>query len=122
MSQSTKINVAKALTSQIHVTEEAIDTALAEAAQLIEAYVSSRRAIRQSAMIACEAHESTLKAMMALNTAQMHMRDAHQALSGIQMRIGIRSDGIIPPFDKPDDPNTPGNGGITNQAETAAAA
>ena len=115
MSQTTKINVAKALTSQLHVTEEAIDTALAEAAHLIETYVTSRRAIRQSAMIACEAHDSTLKAMMALNAAQMHMREAHQALSRIQTQIGIRSDAIIPPFDKPDDPNHPGNGGISNR-------
>ncbi len=117
MSKQTKINVAKALTAQLHVTEEAIDTALSEAAHLIEAYVSSRRAIRQSAMVAGEAHGFTLQAMMALNIAQGHMTSAHQALSRIQAQIGLAADDIIPPFDKPKDPNTPGNGGNSNRRD-----
>ena len=112
MSQETKINVAKALTVQLHVTEEAIDTALSEAAHLIETYISSRRAVRMSAMISGDVHESTLKAMMALNAAQQHMADAHRGLSLVQKQVGIRADAIIPPFDKPD-PKDPGNGGIT---------
>ena len=113
MSQETKINVAKALTVQLHVTEEAIDTALSEAAHLIETYISSRRAVRMSAMISGDVHESTLKAMMALNTAQQHMADAHRGLSLVQQQVGIRAGVIIPPFDKPD-PDDPGNGGITS--------
>ena len=119
MSHSTKVNVAKALTVQLHVTEEAIDTALSEAAQLIETYVSSRRAIRQSAQIGGEAHENTLRAMLALNSAQQYMTAAHQALSRIQAEIGLAVDDIIPPFDKPKDPNTPGNGGVTNARRAA---
>lgn len=114
MSHTTKLNVAKSLTAQLHVTEEAIDTALSEAAHLIEAYISSRRAVRQSAMIAGEAHHETLQAMLALNAAQSHMTAAHKALSRIQAEIGIAAQEIIPPFDKPKDPNTPGNGGVTN--------
>ena len=118
MSQDTKVNVAKALTVQLHVTEEAIDTALSEAAHLIEAYITSRRAVRMSAMISGDVHEHTLKAMMALNTAQQHMADAHRGLSLVQKQVGIRADAIIPPFDKPD-PKDPGNGGITNATFTA---
>ena len=114
MSQETKINVAKALTVQLHVTEEAIDTALSEAAHLIETYISSRRAVRMSTMISGDVHESTLKAMMALNAAQQHMTDAHRGLSLVQAQVGIRADAIIPPVDKPD-PKDPGNGGITGE-------
>ncbi len=119
MSHTTKVNVAKALTHQLHVTEEAIDTALSEAAHLIETYVSSRRAIRQSAQIGGDAHENTLRAMLALNSAQQYMTAAHQALSRVQAQVGLTAQEIIPPFDKPDDPNTPGNGGISNARRPA---
>ena len=115
MSKEKTINVAKALTVQLHATEEAIDTALAEAAHLIETYVTSRRAIRMSAMISGDVHENTIKAMMALNTAQQHMTAAHYGLSRVQKQVGIRADVIIPPFDKPD-PDDPGNGGISQTA------
>ncbi len=121
MSRETRLNIAKAITAQLHVTEEAIDTALGEAAHLIESYVSSRRALRQSAMIAGEAHENTLKAMLALNAAQHHMTAAHKSLSRVQAQIGLAADAIIPPFDKPKDPNDPGNGGISNALTGLAA-
>ncbi len=115
MSRDKNLNVARALTVQLHVAEEAIDTALSEAAQLIEAYVTSRRAVRLSATAVGEVHESTLKAMMALHAAQTHMTTAHAALSALQPKIGIAASEIVPPFDKPKDPNDPGNGGISNR-------
>ncbi|MEI9902856.1 MAG: hypothetical protein WDN06_01900 [Asticcacaulis sp.] len=114
MSLQTKINVAKALTAQLHVTEEAIDTALSEAAHLVEAYISSRRAVRLAATAGGDVHENTLKAMLALHAAQAHMTAAHQGLTRVQGEIGLSKGAIIPPFDKPDDPNDPGNGGISN--------
>jgi len=40
MSPDKTINVARAVMSQLHSTEEAIDTALGEAANLMETYVS----------------------------------------------------------------------------------
>lgn len=102
MSKEKTINVAKALTVQLHVTEEAIDTALGEAAHLIETYITSRRAIRMSATISGDVHENTLKAMMALNAAQQHMTAAHQGLTRVQKQLHIEAGAIIPPFDKPD--------------------
>lgn len=118
MSKEKTINVAKALTVQLHATEEAIDTALTEAAHLIETYVTSRRAIRMSTVISGDVHENTIKAMMALNTAQQHMTAAHNGLVRVQKQVGLSADAIIPPYDKPD-PDDPGNGGITqtDQAE-----
>ncbi len=112
MSKEKTINVAKALAAQLHATEEAIDTALSEAAHLIETYVTSRRAIRMSTVISGDVHENTIKAMMALNAAQQHMTAAHNGLTRVQKQVGIRADAIIPPYDKPD-PSDPGNGGIT---------
>ena len=120
MSKERTLNVAKALTMQLHVTEEAIDTALSEAAQLMEAYVTSRRAVRVSATAVGEVHGSTLKAMMALHAAQTHMTAAHAALSALQPKVGLAAEDIVPPFDKPKDPNDPGNGGISNACAVPA--
>ena len=117
MSKEKTINVAKALTVQLHATEEAIDTALSEAAHLIETYVTSRRAIRMSATISGEVHESTLKAMMALNAAQQHMTAAHQGLTRVQKQLHLEPDAIVPIYDKPP-ADDPGNGGVTRNQGT----
>ena len=101
MSKEKKINVAKALSVQLHATEEAIDTALAEAANLIETYVTSRRAIRMSTIIGNDVHQNTLKAMMALSTAQQHMTAAHANLSLVQEQVGLGNVAILPADDKP---------------------
>jgi hypothetical protein len=85
MSKQRKINVAKALAVQLHATEEAIETALAEAAHLIETYVSSRRAIRLSTVAVNEVYQNTLEAMQALNGAQARMTTAHNALAKLQL-------------------------------------
>ncbi|MBW8733488.1 MAG: hypothetical protein JF571_04110 [Asticcacaulis sp.] len=111
MRKERTLNVARALASQLHATEEAIDTALSEAAHLIEAYVTSRRAIHMSATLPGEVHENTLKAMLALNTAQQYMTAAHNELSRIQERVGITS--IVNPDDQKF-PDNPGKSGITD--------
>lgn len=103
MSNVKTINVAKAVQVQIHATEEAIDTALGEAANLMEAYITSRRALRLSAMSSTDVHDNTLKAMQALNEAQRYMTAAHKGLSRIQKHIGIDPALMIPPYDKEDD-------------------
>ena len=101
MSKEKKTNIAKALASQLHVTEEAIDTALAEAANLIETYVMSRRAIHMSTIIGNDVHQNTLKAMMALSTAQQHMTAAHANLTLVQSQVGLGHVAILPAGDKP---------------------
>jgi hypothetical protein len=101
MSKEKKTNIAKALASQLHVTEEAIDTALAEAANLIETYVTSRRAIHMSTIIGNDVHQNTLKAMMALNTAQQHMTAAHANLTLVQQQVGLGHVAVLPANDKP---------------------
>lgn len=100
MRKERTLNVAKALAAQLHATEEAIDTALSEAAHLIDAYVTSRRAIHMSTMVPGKVHENTLKAMMSLNTAQQHMAAAHGELMRIQKRWNISAS--MNPFDGKD--------------------
>jgi len=86
----------------LHTTEEAIDTALAQAANLVETYITSRRAVHVSTVSGNNVHQSTLKAMMALSEAQKHMSEAHNYLSAIaeDMGIDIKAAGGVP---KPDD-------------------
>ena len=120
LSREKKINVARALASQLHTTEEAIDTALTEAAHLIETYVTSRRAVRMSTVISGDVHHNTLQAMLALNAAQQHMTAAHDGLIEVQAQIGLGDVMVGEPDDKPD----PKKGGVTpsipRQAEIAA--
>jgi len=119
MSNQTKINVARALAQQLHTTEEAIETALAEAAYLIETYVNSRRAIRLSTVAVNDIYQNTLEAMQALNTAQTHMTDAHNALVRLQARIGLNDTVVVPIDDKPD-PDSPGNTTPSGRLVTAS--
>ncbi len=122
MSKERKINVAKALATQLHTAEEAIDTALSEAAHLIETYVTSRRAIRMSTVISGDVHQSTLQAMLALNTAQRHMTDAHEGLKTVQSQVGLGGVMVVPPNDKPDPKHgDPNDGGITSAMAVGAA-
>jgi len=99
MRKERTLNVAKALAAQLHATEEAIDTALSEAAHLIDAYVTSRRAIRMSTTVPGDVHENTLKAMMALNSAQQYMTAAHEGLNDLRERIGLDISNIVPSED-----------------------
>jgi len=114
MPNEKKISVAKGLTTQLHATEEAIDTALAEAAQLIETYVTARRAIRMSTIVGGDVHQHTLQAMLALNTAQQHMAAAHEGLVRVQQQIGLGATAVAPVIDKP----KPGTSGDTFLRET----
>ena len=121
MSKQRKINVAKALAVQLHATEEAIETALAEAAHLIEAYVNSRRAIRLSTVAVNEVYHNTLEAMQALNAAQARMTSAHHALAGLQVRIGLDDTMVAPVDDKPVPGSSGDNGVSTREAAYAPA-
>ncbi|MGA9659137.1 MAG: hypothetical protein WBQ60_08570 [Asticcacaulis sp.] len=112
MSKEKKLSIAKGLSAQLHATEEAIDTAMAEAANLIETYVTSRRAIRMSTMIGNEVHQNTLKAMMALNSAQTYMTAAHENLTLVQTQVGLGAHAIMPATDKP-----PRGAGVDNEPE-----
>jgi hypothetical protein len=102
MSKETKIKVARELASQLSLTEESIDTAMSEAAQLIEACVSSRRAVRLSSTEGQDVYRHTLEAMQALAVAQAKMADAHAGLKRMQQYIGIGSVAVIPLGDKPE--------------------
>jgi enamine deaminase RidA (YjgF/YER057c/UK114 family) len=116
LNRERKLNVAKALATQLHTAEEAIDTALSEAANLIEAYVSSRRAVHMSTIVANDVHQNTLKAMLALNDAQRHMSQAHEGLVVVKDYAGLAT-ATLPANDKPPPPPPGGGGGVTSDPQ-----
>jgi hypothetical protein len=100
MTKEKKTNIAKALTAQLRTAEGAIDTALSESANLIEACISSRRAIHISTISGVDVHKNTLKAMTALAEAQTHMSATHAVLDELRNSLGLTTL-IAPIFDKP---------------------
>jgi hypothetical protein len=100
MSTEKTINVARAVQVQIHAAEEAIDTALGEAAHLMETYITSRRALELSPARSTEINANTLKAMQALNEAQAYMAEAHRGLTRIRKHIGVPA-AVMPFEDSP---------------------
>lgn len=119
MSIEKTASVARAVHAQLHTAEEAIDTALAEAANLLETYVTSRRALQMAAMTATDVHENTLKAMQALNEAQVYMTAAHKGLSRIEKRLAIPAHLGVNPYDKDErEPDRP-QGRLVQSREVA---
>lgn len=116
MSREKRINVAKALSVQLKATEESIDTAMTEAAHLIETYVTSRRAVRLSTVVGGDVHQNTLKAMMALNTAQQHMTAAHTGLREVQDVAGLGAV-MVGEGDDKGPPKPPHGGGVSTEME-----
>lgn len=106
MSTEKTVNVARAVQTQIRAAEEAIDTALGEAAHLMETYITSRRALELCPARATEVNENTLKAMQALNEAQGYMAEAHRGLTRIRKHIGIPA-AMMPIDDSPKDGDKP---------------
>lgn len=104
-----KIKIARNLMTQLHVTEESIDTALSMSAQLIETYIESRRAVKLSTVVGPSIHAHTLKAMTALANAQAHMSAAHAELKILQDDMGL-SMLIGPVIDKPSERDKKQNG------------
>jgi hypothetical protein len=117
MSNEKAINVARAVQTQVHAAEEAIDTALGEAANLIETCVTSRRALQLCAARSTDIHENTLKAMLALNEAQTYMAEAHKGLSRIRRQIGVPA-AMMPLKDSPG--STPEEGASQPSGRLAA--
>ena len=99
--KSKRLNIAKALASQLHVAEEAVDTAMQESANLVEACISSRRAVGVSTVVGTDVHKHVLLAMAKMNEAQSDLKLAHQSLSEIGESLGMP---ITVAFPLPKDP------------------
>ena len=123
MSREPRVSVARTVTSQLHIAEEAIDSALTEAAALLESCITARRTLRISTLVTTKVNDSTLRAMQALQDAQAHMADAHRELSVIQKQFRLEPSAHVPPYDPNKGPEggggSGGGAGVTNSRRDA---
>ena len=71
--------------------EEAIDLALARAAELTSTMVSARFDAKLSAIVAQDAFEGSASAVAALARARADIVETHKRLSEAQVQIGLRT-------------------------------
>jgi len=86
-----KVFVAQRVASKLSTTEEAVDTAMAEAAELMSEMLKARQDVQVSMVFADEAQAKLMEAMKALSEARSAMVSVHNELNEAKLRLGIRT-------------------------------
>ncbi len=86
-----KVLVAQTVANRLFATENAIDTALMEASQLLQAMLQARQDLGLSAVVADKAPAQLSQAIAALTAARSAVVEAHGELEETKLRIGIRT-------------------------------
>lgn len=86
-----KIFVAQRVANKLNTTEEAVDTAMAEAAELMSEMLKARRELALSTTFGDEAAAKLVDAIKSLGEARTAMVGVHSELNEAQLRIGIRT-------------------------------
>ena len=97
-----KIETVKAVAAKLFATEEAIDTAMVRASQLLESMVEGRKALKLSAVAAEAAQSRVAESIGAMAEARRAVMAAHSSLQNLQRKMGI-DDAETGPLEKPDD-------------------
>ena len=100
-----KVQAVKGVSTKLFATEDAIDSAMVNASQLIEAIVTCRQVLKVSAVTAEVAQSRIAEAIGALSEARRAVITAHGALADVQHKLGI-DDADVGPLDKPERPKT----------------
>jgi len=90
--------------------EEAIDTALARAAELNGSMVTARTDAKLSALVGQDAFEVSASAFAALARARCDIVETHRRLSDAKIQVGLRTVAIGDAWPKPPVPETEGVG------------
>ncbi|HEU0100259.1 MAG TPA: hypothetical protein VFQ67_15990 [Allosphingosinicella sp.] len=85
--------------------EEALDVALARAAELNCALVTARGEAKLSALLGHDAIESAASTFAALVRARCNIVDTHKRLSEAKAQIGLRTFSVGDAGPKPDEPS-----------------
>lgn len=98
---SDKIEIARNVATRLLATEEAIDAAIACAAELVGYMPAARQGTQVSASVGQPAFEQVIATMSMLAEARGRIVEAHESLavSGLQARIPVRNFGGF--VDKP---------------------
>jgi hypothetical protein len=86
-----KVLVAQRVANKLSKTEEAVDTAMAEAAELMSEMLKARRELGVSTVFGDDAAAKLVDAMKALGEARTAMVGVHGELNEAQLRLGIRT-------------------------------
>jgi len=86
-----KVFVAQRVASKLFATENAIDAAMVEAAELMADMLKARKDIGLSAVVGDRASVKLVEALAALSEARSAMVDMHGELNDVKLRIGVRT-------------------------------
>ncbi|MBU4435643.1 MAG: hypothetical protein KKC14_14670 [Alphaproteobacteria bacterium] len=86
-----KVFVAQRVATKLFATENAVDTAMMEAAELIADMLKARKDIGLSAVVGDRASAKLVEALAALGQARSAMVEMHNELNDVKLRIGIRT-------------------------------
>lgn len=86
-----KVFVAQRVATKLFATENAVDAAMVETAELMADLLKARKDLGISAVVGDRAAAKLAEAMTALSEARSAMVEAHSELSETKLRLGIRT-------------------------------
>lgn len=86
-----KVFVAQRVANKLFATEAAVDSALAEAAELMSVMLAARKDVNASMVFADDVQVKLMDAMKALSDARTAMVGVHSELGEAKLRLGIRT-------------------------------
>ena len=86
-----KALIAQSVANKLFSTENAVDTAIAEASKLMGGLVEARHDLHVSAIVGDEAFIKVAAALSALTEARKAVVEAHSELAEAKLRVGIRT-------------------------------
>ena len=86
-----KVFVAQRVVTKLVSTEDTVDRALAETAELMGVLLQARRDVNADIKFADAAQAKLMQAMQALSEARTAMVDVHGELAEAKLRLGIRT-------------------------------
>jgi len=86
-----KVFVAQRIATKLFATENAVDAAMVEAAELMADLLKARKDIGLSAVVGDRASAKLVEALAGLGEARSAMVEMHNELNDVKLRIGIRT-------------------------------
>jgi hypothetical protein len=86
-----KVFVAQRVAKKLFATETAVDSAMAEAAELMSEMLQARKDVSVSLVFADDAQVKMMAALKALSEARTAMVGVHEELNEAKLRLGIRT-------------------------------
>lgn len=86
-----KVFVAQRVATKLFATENAVDAAMVEAAELMADLLRARKDLGLSAVVGDRASAKLVEALSALGEARSAMVEMHNELNDVKLRIGVRT-------------------------------